>query len=101
MLLRHRPERSIMGSHTGLGLPACLAIDANGDIYAANTNSITVYTPDAAGEPPPLWAIVGAHTRLTTPARGAVRRVGGALAQRQSHRRNTPLPPVDCPHGLQ
>jgi hypothetical protein len=71
-----------VGSHTGLGLPACLALDANGDIYAANTNSITVYTPAAAGDATPIATIVGANTDLTAPACVAVGPIAGVFAYR-------------------
>lgn len=49
------PIRTIQGSNTGLNGANGVAIDANGNIYIANTvgNTITVYANDANGNAAP------------------------------------------------
>ncbi|HEY6253667.1 MAG TPA: hypothetical protein VI685_27245 [Candidatus Angelobacter sp.] len=44
------PTRTISGQQTGLSNLSALALNAYGDLYAANGNSITVYPPHASGD---------------------------------------------------
>jgi hypothetical protein len=59
------PIRSIGGGSTGLAVPASLAIDSAGNLYALNTGgipanrSITVYSPGASGNVAPIRTLTG------------------------------------------
>jgi sugar lactone lactonase YvrE len=63
------PSAIIVGSNTGLALPAGIAVDSSLNIYVANpaTDAITVYAPGSNGNVPPTTTISGPATGLNTP----------------------------------
>ena len=63
------PARLIQGGSTGLNEPEGIALDASGNLYAANraANSITVYAAGANGNVAPLRTISGSKTGLNSP----------------------------------
>jgi hypothetical protein len=72
------PTHDIRGPHTGLAPESqcgdAVAIDAAGDIFAANAfgNSITVYAPNSDKDATPTRTIAGPLTELNTPRGVAV-----------------------------
>ena len=62
------PERSIVGTDTGLSNPCDVEVDAAGDVYAGNlgNGSITEYAPQASGDAAPICTISGSNTDLTS-----------------------------------
>lgn len=65
------PLRKIEGPHTGINGPLGIAVDTDGTIYVANnnSNSITVYAPQASGDAAPIRTIAGPQTGLNSPRR--------------------------------
>ena len=63
------PIATLVGTLTGLNGPAGLAMDAQGNLYVANSgsNSITVYAAGASGNVAPIATIAGANTGLAAP----------------------------------
>jgi hypothetical protein len=65
-----KPIRTISGSSTGLNFQytACaLAVDANGNIYAANRSEVLIFAAGANGDVPPTHTISGTNTQLDNP----------------------------------
>jgi sugar lactone lactonase YvrE len=67
------PVAEITGAHTQLSSPTGIALDSSGDIYVANQSptanepdSITVYSPNSAGNAAPIRVISGALTKLSS-----------------------------------
>jgi hypothetical protein len=72
------PLRTISGNATDLNSPYGIAVDAAGNISAANENgpTITTYAADATGNEPPAHELVGADTGLNAPSSIAVDSAG-------------------------
>lgn len=72
------PLATIVGRNTGLqGDPHGVAVDAAGNIYAANIDgSVTRYAADATGNVRPTGIIAGSLTGLATPGAIAVDAAG-------------------------
>lgn len=60
---------SIQGPHTGLDVPAGIAVDSDKTIYVASGDKILVYAPMQFGDVTPVRTIVGPKTGLSTPRR--------------------------------
>jgi len=60
------PLATISGSNTNLGLPAVIAVDGAGRIFATNQldNSVEVFAPGANGNVPPIAIIRGPNTQI-------------------------------------
>jgi sugar lactone lactonase YvrE len=54
------PTDVIAGGGTGLAAPGGITLDTDGNLYAANVNSITVYAPGATGNASPIRTITAA-----------------------------------------
>jgi hypothetical protein len=65
------PVQTIRGSKTGLAQPEGIAVDAAGNIYVTNNqslpSSVTVFAPGANGNVAPLRSIAGPRTGLKFP----------------------------------
>jgi 6-phosphogluconolactonase (cycloisomerase 2 family) len=76
--------QNINGSYTGLFRPAAVAVDANRNIYVANSHgnqfsTITVYSAASTGNVPPIQEISGTSTRLDEPKGIALDPVSGNI----------------------
>jgi sugar lactone lactonase YvrE len=60
------PRYALCGSHTGLGSPASVAVDAGGNVYAGNPTlaNVTVYAAGPHGNQRPIATIGGANTQI-------------------------------------
>lgn len=54
------PTAVVVGGNTGLNQPGGITLDAQGNLYAANAGSITVYAPGATGNATPVRTITAA-----------------------------------------
>jgi 6-phosphogluconolactonase (cycloisomerase 2 family) len=59
------PIYDIAGSNTDLNCAAGVALDAAGNIYAADCNSIVAYPAGATGNVAPIRTIAGSHTHIS------------------------------------
>ncbi|MGD0290937.1 MAG: NHL repeat-containing protein [Candidatus Binataceae bacterium] len=84
------PIVTISGAATGLSFPIGIALDANGNIYVANSEtantksylpSVTVYAAGSTGNAPPIAIIAGANTGLSYPQGLAVDSSGNLYAE--------------------
>ena len=69
------PIQTIMGKRTKLDSPEGIALDGNGNTYAANTQSdtVTIYPASATGNVKPIAMIKGKRTDLDAPEGIAIR----------------------------
>ncbi|HWG75152.1 MAG TPA: putative Ig domain-containing protein [Acidimicrobiales bacterium] len=66
------PIATISGAATGLNNPFGIGLDPAGDIFVANTASVTEYAPGANGNVAPIAVLAGANTGITSPDSVAV-----------------------------